>query len=96
MQRKNTGLCAIHSRGNFQRIAARQRTAFYFELKRKGERISFLLSDNGKGTDEGQLKKGFGLKGMTARAEAFGGEISFESEPGEGFEIHISLPADNL
>ena len=71
-------------------------TAFYFELKRKGERISFLLSDNGKGTDECQLKKGFGLKGMTARAEAFGGEISFESEPGEGFEIHISLPADNL
>ena len=71
-------------------------TAFYFELKRKGERISFLLSDNGKGTDEGQLKKGFGLKGMTARAEALGGEISFESEPGEGFEIHISLPADNL
>ena len=46
--------------------------------------------------DGAKLKKGFGLRGMTARVESLGGEVSFESEPDEGFEIHISLPADNL
>ena len=69
-------------------------TAFYFELKARGDRVLFLLSDNGKGADGANLKKGFGLKGMTARAEALGGQISFESEEGEGFEIDIVLPAD--
>ena len=69
-------------------------TAFYFELKARGDRVLFLLSDNGKGADGANLKKGFGLKGMTARAEALGGQISFESEEDEGFEIDIVLPAD--
>lgn len=69
-------------------------TAFYFELKARGDRVLFLLSDNGKGADGANLKKGFGLKGMTARAEALGGQIFFESEEGEGFEIDIVLPAD--
>lgn len=70
-------------------------TAFYFELKKKGDKISFLLSDNGSGMELAKLRKGFGLKGMYARAESLGGSVRCETEPDEGFEIHIDLPADN-
>ncbi len=69
-------------------------TAFYFELKENGGRVEFLLSDNGTGMDAGKLKEGFGLSGMHRRAESLGGTAWFETEPDEGFEIHMTLPSD--
>ena len=69
-------------------------TAFWFELKESGGKLRFLLSDNGCGVAINELKEGFGLSGMTGRAEALGGELWFVSEPEEGFEIHLVLPAD--
>lgn len=69
-------------------------TAFWFELKESEGKIRFLLSDNGSGVDINELKEGFGLSGMSGRAEALGGEIWFVSEPDEGFEIHLTLPSD--
>ncbi len=69
-------------------------TAFYFELRRDGQRVNFLLSDNGKGLVLSELKEGFGLKGMQERANALGGSLWFETEPEEGFEIHLTLPLD--
>jgi signal transduction histidine kinase len=53
-----------------------------------------LLSDNGKGVEGNIVKKGFGLTTMEERARALGGEISFTSEDGEGFEIRMELPAE--
>ncbi len=69
-------------------------TAFYFELKEEDDRIEFLLSDNGKGMELSQLKEGFGLTGMHARAASLGGTVWFETEEDEGFEIHMTLPTD--
>ena len=69
-------------------------TAFYFELKKEQNRVQFLLSDNGSGADAGEFKEGFGLTGMRRRAESLGGSISFETEPDDGFEIHLTLPLD--
>lgn len=69
-------------------------TAFWFELKREEHALRFLLSDNGKGLEIGALGLGFGLSGMQQRAESFGGSVKFESEPGDGFEIHLTLPLD--
>lgn len=69
-------------------------TAFYFELKEKDARVEFMLSDNGTGMPAGQLKEGFGLSGMHRRAESLGGTVWFETEPDEGFEIHMTLPSD--
>ncbi len=69
-------------------------TAFWFELKVKDGSVSMLLSDNGKGMEISKLKEGFGLSGMTRRAKSLGGTVWFETEPGEGFEIHILLPLD--
>jgi len=67
-------------------------TAFWFELRKNGETLEFLLSDNGQGVDVSTIKEGLGLFGMKERATALGGELKFESEPGEGFELFISLP----
>ena len=69
-------------------------TAFFFELKDRGNFIDFLLSDNGSGADMAAFKEGFGLSGMRAKAEKLGCMVRFSSEEGEGFEIEMSLPAD--
>lgn len=70
-------------------------TAFWFEFKGRGDKVEFLLSDNGTGMEISSLEEGFGLSGMRKRAESFGGNVWFETEPGEGFEIHMILPTDN-
>ena len=69
-------------------------TAFWFELKRQENTIRFFLSDNGKGLPIETLQTGFGLTTMRDRAKSLGGEISFHSEPEEGFEILLIMPAD--
>lgn len=66
-------------------------TAFYIEMKKVFSDVSLLISDNGTGV-EGEIKEGFGLRGMRERAEAFGGRCDFSSESGEGFEVEITLP----
>ncbi len=66
-------------------------TAFYVELKNRREEITLLVSDNGEGV-KGEIKEGFGLKGMREKAEGMGGKITLSSEEGEGFEIEITLP----
>lgn len=71
-------------------------SAFWFELKETDGRVHFLLSDNGKGLELSALNEGFGLKGMHERAESLGGDVWFETEPGEGFEIHMTLPKDGV
>ncbi|MBR2374697.1 MAG: hypothetical protein IKA88_00195 [Clostridia bacterium] len=69
-------------------------TAFWFELKKVGEKIEFLLSDNGKGVNASELSLGFGLTTMQERAKALGGDVQFVSEQGDGFEIRLQMTAD--
>lgn len=66
-------------------------TAFYVELKSGKGEISLLVSDNGAGVT-GEIKEGFGLKGIREKAEKLGGMVRLSSEEGEGFEIEISIP----
>ena len=67
-------------------------TAFWFELKAEENTVEFLLSDNGTGLSDGELRAGFGLSAMQDRAQYFGGKAEFQSEVDEGFEIRITLP----
>ncbi len=67
-------------------------TAFWFELKLEGDKLHFLLSDNGRGMDVATSKLGFGLTTMQERARSLGGEVCFESEIEDGFELRLSLP----
>ncbi len=68
-------------------------TAFWFELKESEGRVSFLLSDNGRGAD-GAVSLGFGLKTMAERARALGGELTYFTEEGEGFELRLTLEGE--
>lgn len=67
-------------------------TAFLFELSKRPDGVFFLLSDNGKGTNE--IKPSFGLKKMQEEAKALGGEATFDSAEDEGFEIRIYIPIE--
>ncbi len=68
-------------------------TAFYIELKEYGGRIKLYVSDNGTGV-KGQVEEGFGLKGIRAKAEEFGGEVTFKGEEDDGFESEICVPVN--
>lgn len=58
------------------------------------------VSDDGQGiqddgrqrTPEEELTGGFGMSGMRERAELVGGELSFESRPGQGTTMRLSVP----
>ena len=68
-------------------------TAFYVEIKESQNKISILVSDNGAGIT-GEIKEGFGLKGIREKAESLGGTCVFAGEEGEGFEALIELPKE--
>jgi len=52
------------------------------------------LSDNGVGfaVSAAEGSSHYGMRGMRERIRKIGGEISFQSAPGKGTEIHITVP----
>ena len=64
--------------------------AFYVELSESGDKVVLTVSDNGSGLPD-DFKEGYGLRGIREKAAAFGGGIVFESEPGDGCEIKITI-----
>lgn len=91
-QAKHRFVCNTLKEGISNGLRHGNATAFYFSFQKEEEGVRFLLSDNGTGVDD--IKEGFGLSGMRKRAESLGGEVKFESEAGEGFEIDMYLPFD--
>ncbi len=58
-------------------------------LSERDGSVTVRISDDGRGLDagpasHGQPDRGFGLVSMAERAEAFGGQLRLESEPGGG------------
>jgi signal transduction histidine kinase len=68
-------------------------------LRRLGERVVLTVADDGEGFEapddlEGLTAMGsFGLRGMRERARLAGGDLSVESEPGDGCVISVWIPA---
>jgi len=67
-------------------------TAFWVEFKQENGMVRLLVSDNGRGVESGELKKGFGLSAMAENAERLGGDIHCLFEQQEGFELEAVLP----
>ena len=67
-------------------------TVFVFKLQFEEDKIYFLLQDNGVGCDK--ITLGFGLSNMKEAIEQAEGQITFRTEPEEGFEIEIILPVN--
>jgi signal transduction histidine kinase len=51
------------------------------------------IKDNGRGfeADNTTLSRGFGLMGMTERAEHIGAQLAIESQLGQGTEVIVSV-----
>ncbi|MBQ7369042.1 MAG: sensor histidine kinase [Clostridia bacterium] len=88
---KHRFLCNSLKEGISNGLRHGNATAFWFELKAYGDKLRFLLSDNGKGVEK-DWSLGFGLTGMSDRAKSLGGEVRFAVD--EGFELIIELPLD--
>ncbi|MCP5101685.1 MAG: GAF domain-containing sensor histidine kinase [Chloroflexi bacterium] len=75
-----------------------QATSVCVTLTYLGDVVILDVEDNGVGLGfaprpTGELKSsGFGLVAMRERIEALGGELSLESEPGEGTTVAVSIP----
>jgi two-component system, NarL family, sensor histidine kinase DevS len=55
--------------------------------------IAITVRDDGRGFDPGAPHEGFGVLGMTERAELVGGGLTVEARPDEGTTVHATVPA---
>ena len=61
-------------------------------LSAAGPRLSFKVTDDGRGFDPAATAYGTGLQGMTDRLEALGGSVEIRSRPGEGTTVAGCIP----
>ncbi|WP_414572430.1 PAS domain S-box protein [Nostoc sp. CCY 9925] len=66
-------------------------TEIQVELVYEQMQCCLRIRDNGQGFDTNQImmNQGFGLLGMSERAERIGGELNVNSQPGQGTEIVV-------
>ncbi len=75
---------------NIYKHAEAKRVDIRFNLK--NDVILFEISDDGKGFVVNKSKKGIGLKNIGSRVEELGGTVEFQSTPGQGTTIRITIP----
>jgi signal transduction histidine kinase len=68
-------------------------THLHIDIRNQGNKVSFMVRDNGKGFDPGR-KPGIGLSAMTERVKILGGEIDIQSQKGVGTSITFDIPID--
>jgi signal transduction histidine kinase len=56
-------------------------------------RVQLRVHDDGKGAADDTAETGFGLQGIRERAEQLKGRANYSTAPGEGFTLHVELPA---
>lgn len=74
-----------------------QATVAGVELIYNNESVSVEITDNGAGFDIEQVKSdryrpSWGLLGMQERASLLGGEVTIESQPGQGTMVLVTIP----
>ena len=68
-------------------------TRISVRLARADDTVSLIVSDDGAGFDRsGQASGGLGLIMMRERASQLNGEFEFESVPGRGTTIRVTIP----
>lgn len=69
-------------------------TAVSITLKTTGEQLCLKVTDNGRGFDPDEAKRGssFGLKGMAERVVMLAGTMAIESAPGRGTTLSVCIP----
>ncbi|MDH7912069.1 tetratricopeptide repeat-containing sensor histidine kinase [Winogradskyella sp. SYSU M77433] len=89
---------------NIYRIIQESMQNIYKHANAKSIKISISLEndvicldiiDDGEGFDASKNKKGIGLKNMTSRAEDINGNITFNSQSGNGTIVNVKIPYTN-
>jgi PAS domain S-box-containing protein len=62
------------------------------QLHVENNMIHFIISDDGKGFEYSEVKKGIGLSNMRRRAELFNGSMDISSKPGNGCKLSFKIP----
>jgi signal transduction histidine kinase len=68
-------------------------TQVAISMTRSAQDVRFSFSDNGKGFDLSQKRRGLGLVGLRERVEALAGHFELESAPGRGVHVKAVIPA---
>ncbi len=67
-------------------------------VNRRGNRLQVLIVDDGLGCEpaaawaKSSAGQSTGLASMRERVRLFGGQLTMESQPGEGVQLRVSLP----
>jgi len=61
-------------------------------FRHTGHRLTVNYSDNGRGASMEELNGKNGLRNTEKRIEAIGGTVIFDSDKGDGFRVHITIP----
>jgi signal transduction histidine kinase/Flp pilus assembly protein TadD len=64
------------------------------ELKRQGDDLLLVISDNGVGFNSSLKRKGIGIQNMLSRTKECNGIFSIKSKKGEGTVITVTLPIE--
>jgi signal transduction histidine kinase len=90
-----THILAIISEGLSN--AARHAQAREVEIRAEVEngRLILTIKDNGRGFVPNSGNGGYGLRNMRDRARLLGGELTIDSEPGQGTQIELSAPLED-
>ena len=54
--------------------------------------VALVIRDNGLGSDEATATTGFGLLGLSERANLLGGHLALDTSPGKGYCLTLTLP----
>ena len=65
-------------------------------LHTNAHEFQMQISDDGVGFDEAQVRCGNGLKNLRRRAEELGGEVAWETEPGRGSRVIVTVPITRM
>jgi signal transduction histidine kinase len=63
------------------------------QIDRTGGRLTFSVTDDGRGMDPAKARSGSGMQNMRDRIEVLGGELQVEGSPGGGTRVSGSIPA---
>lgn len=64
----------------------------HLEMVNHGDALSILVIDDGKGFDPAAAANGLGLQNIRARIGFIGGEVTVDSQPGQGATFMLDIP----
>lgn len=76
---------------NIVRHAKAERTIIILAIK-TGKVLNLEVTDNGQGCAPAMIKTGFGLLGMRERINSLDGELTIQTQPGQGMSITATIP----